>query len=111
MDFIPIFTEEEERRLLLKLAQGMQGEEGWVKACDGCLVGEEAGRPVLPPLNPHDFVRPAHRLIWKALVDLAYQGLEISPRAVAARLAQEVRPGEALADSLTEARCILGFEG
>ncbi len=109
MDFIPMFTDEEERRLLLRLARGMPGGGSWDEGCTGSLVVEEAGLPVLPPLNPHDFRRPAHQLIWKALVALAYQGLEISPRAVAARLPQESGSGEALVESLAEARAILGF--
>ncbi len=111
MNFIPMFTEEEERRLLLRLAGGRPGGGGWAEASEGLPAGEGAGMPALPPLNPHDFQRPAHRLIWKALVALAFQGLEISPRAVAARLPQEASSGEALAKSLAEAWCILGFDG
>ncbi len=87
----------------------MPESRGWAKVREECQAGEGAGAPVLPPLNSHDFQRPAHRLIWKALVALAFQGLEISPRAVAARLPQEAGSGEALAESLAEARSILGF--
>ncbi len=56
----------------------------------------------LPPLNPHDFTRPAHPLIWKALVTLAYQGLEISPRAAASRLKRIMwmGSGKAIAEAL-----------
>ncbi len=77
-----MFSDEEERRLLLRLAGG------------------RGAHPAdLPPLNQADFQRPAHRLIWKALVALAYQGLEISPRAVAARLARS-GGGEMLEEAL-----------
>ncbi len=79
-----MFTEEEEHLLLLRLVEG---------------------KVVLPPLNPRDFQRPAHQLIWRALVALVYQGLEISPRAVAARLPQAAGS----ADALEEGRRILGF--
>ncbi len=109
MDFIPMFTDDEERRLLLRLAGERPGGGGWAEASEGLPAGEGAGGPDLPPLNPHDFQRPAHRLIWKALVALAFQGLEISPRAVAARLPQDAGRGEVLAESLAEARRILGF--
>jgi len=90
-NFLTMFSDEEERRLLLRLAGGAQA---------GARGGHRAD---LPPLHQGDFQRPAHRLIWKALVALAYQGLEISPRAVAARLGGS--------EALAEALHILGFGG
>ena len=45
-------------------------------------------RRPLPALHPGDFSLPAHRLIWRAMVDLAYCRLWIDPQTVAARLAR-----------------------
>jgi len=45
-------------------------------------------RRPLPALHPGDFSLPAHRLIWRAMVDLAYRRLWIDPQTVAARLAR-----------------------
>ena len=113
-----MFSVEEERRLLLRLADGARTNRGRAPAPTPGPLGEGAGAaggavsagraawlapPALPPLNLNDFQRPAHRLIWKALVALAYQGLEISPRAVAARLGGS--------EALAEALHILGFGG
>ena len=89
-NFLSMFSDEEERRLLLR------------------LVGTHAS--ILPPLNQGDFQRPAHRLIWKALVSLAYQELEISPRAAAACL-ERMDGGATLAKAYIEALRILGFGG
>jgi hypothetical protein len=69
-----MYTVEEERELLLGLVR--RGRSG------------RLGAPELPGLYPGDFSLPAHRLIWRALVELAYRRLGITPRAVAAQVAR-----------------------
>ncbi len=46
------------------------------------------GRRSLPALHPGDFSSPAHRLIWRAMVYLAYRRLWIDPQTVAAQLSR-----------------------
>jgi hypothetical protein len=45
------------------------------------------------------FGLPAHRLIWRALVELAYFRLVVTPQAVAARVAAQ-GSGEAVREAL-----------
>ena len=52
----------------------------------------------LPPLHPGDFSVALHRVIWRAMVRLAYRGPWIDARAVAAE-AQRISPGCAAAVS------------
>jgi replicative DNA helicase len=52
------------------------------------------GRRPLPDLHPGDFSLPAHRLIWRAMVALAYRRLWIDPQTVAAQLSR-LAPGNA----------------
>jgi len=69
-----MYTVEEERELLLGLV--WRGR------------ASRPGAPELPGLCPGDFGLPAHRLIWRALVELAYRRLGITPGAVAAGVAR-----------------------
>jgi replicative DNA helicase len=50
-------------------------------------------RRPLPALHPADFALPAHRLIWRAMVALAYRRLWIDAHTVAAQLQRSTRPG------------------
>jgi len=83
-----MYTVEEERELLLDLARGQRNRAGRWAA------------PQLPGLHPGDFELPAHRLIWRALVGLAYLRLGVTPRAVAEQVAQ-MGQGEAVCQAVS----------
>ena len=50
-------------------------------------------RRELPALHPGDFTLPAHRLIWRAMVMLAYRNLWIDGQTVMAQLQRSAPPG------------------
>ena len=52
-------------------------------------------RSQLPALHPGDFTLPTHRLIWRAMVALAYRRLWIDGFTVAAQLQRSTSPGAA----------------
>jgi replicative DNA helicase len=54
----------------------------------------------LPALHPGDFSLPAHRLIWRAMVALAYRRMWIDAHTVAAQLQRSASTG---ADGLAAA--------